>query len=601
VADGKLHPPEIANHLTGEVRKKTFKWNDEEIPAWTLEAVAPARATMRVTKENPPFAEAPHNLRLAIAAATPTAPVSVVNSGYWGMGIQKDAAYKLRFYLRAAVGHTGKVTAKILSADGATLAAQTFAIRGDGAWGEHTATLTAAATDARARLALVFDAPGAFHLDYVSLFPVKTFRDRPNGLRKDVAEFVTALRPAFVRWPGGCVVEGITLSNRFEWKKSLGDPARRPGQYSIWGYRYSYGFGYHEFLQYCEDIGADGMFVCSVGLACQFRSGEASPESEIVGYLQDTLDAIEYALGGISTPWGAKRAAAGHPAPFPLKYVEIGNENWGAEYDRRFDIFYKAIKEKHPQLTLISNNGLGKNNMITPSGVAKTDMIDPHWYENPDFFFKSTHIFDGLNRDGPKIYVGEYAVNRDVGGGNLLGALAEAAFISGMERNGDLVQMCSYAPLLENSNDRGWPVNLIWLDSGKVLGRSSYYVQRMFAENRPDYNLRADFQAAAPRQSVIAGYDEARGEVVLKVVNANPFPMSARVDLRGAADAKPPALSGKGKAIVLSSEKLTDENSFAAPLKIAPVESDIDVSAPLFDHTFAPNSLTILRIGAKRQ
>lgn len=200
-------------------------------------------------------------------------------------------------------------------------------------------------------------------------------------MRKDVAETLAGLRPAFVRWPGGCVVEGISLENRFEWKKTLGDPASRPGEYSTWGYRCSYGFGYYEMLQFCEDINADAMFVCNVGMGCQFRMGDASSESEIAYYLDDCMDAIEYAIGDASTEWGAKRAEHGHPAPFPLKYVEIGNENWGDEYDKRFDIFYVAIKEKYPELILISNHGMG--------GIGKsvrTDMIDPHWYVNPEFF-----------------------------------------------------------------------------------------------------------------------------------------------------------------------------------------------------------------------
>ena len=290
-------------------------------------------------------------------------------------------------------------------------------------------------------------------------------------------------------------MEGISLENRFEWKKTLGDPAERSGEYSTWGYRCSYGFGYYELLQFCEDIGAKAMFVCNVGLGCQYRMGDASPENKIAYYLDDCMDAIEYAIGDVTTEWGAKRAEQGHPAPFPLQYVEIGNENWGDEYDKRFDIFYTAIKEKYPELTLISNHGLGGTGKIT-----KTDMIDPHWYVNPEFFFQNTKIFDNHPRGKYDVYVGEYACNANVGGGNLRAALSEAAFISGMERNGDLVKMTSYAPLLENRNDRSWAVNLIWLDTDQVLGRSSYYVQKMAAENRPTYNVKSNLTMSAPQQ-----------------------------------------------------------------------------------------------------
>lgn len=272
-------------------------------------------------------------------------------------------------------------------------------------------------------------------------------------------------------------------------EKTLGDPAARPGEYSTWGYRCSYGFGYYEMLQFCEDIGAKAMFVCNVGLGCQFRMGDACPDDKISYYLDDCMDAIEYALGDVTTEWGKRRAADGHAEPFPLQYVEIGNENWGPEYDRRFDLFYKAIKEKYPQLTLIYNEMPQRDGA---PAIAKTDMIDPHWYVDPYFFFRNTTLFDTYERGKYTVYIGEYACNRGVGGGNMLGALSEAAFIGGMERNGDLVTMASYAPLFENRHDRNWATNLIWIDSDQVMGRSSYYVQKMAAENRPDYNVKSN-------------------------------------------------------------------------------------------------------------
>ena len=275
----------------------------------------------------------------------------------------------MRTIIRPASDYKGKVTALLLSEQGEVLASAPVDITAAGQWNDLSLAMQPTATSAKGKLALEFDAPGTVYVDYVSLFPEKTFHDRPNGLRKDVAEILEGLHPAFVRWPGGCVVEGISLENRFEWKKSLGDPAARSGEYSTWGYRCSYGFGYHEMLQFCEDIDAKAMFVCNVGLGCQYRMGDASPESKIAYYLDDCMDAIEYAIGDVTTEWGAKRAEQGHPEPFPLQYVEIGNENWGDEYDKRFDIFYTAIKAKYPELILISNHGLGGTGKI-----AKTDM-----------------------------------------------------------------------------------------------------------------------------------------------------------------------------------------------------------------------------------
>lgn len=487
-----LHPKEVCNHLTGKVSHGSFRWTTEPVPGWTLQAKDASAAGMKQTKENPKFSSAPNNLKVTIKDAS--TPVRLINEGYWGMNLVKGDSYRLRTILRPSADYKGKITALLLSDKDEVLASAPVEVTGSNVWSDIHQMLSPSATAAKGKLALEFDGTGTVSLDYVSLFPEKTFRDRPNGLRTDVAEMLQGLHPAFVRWPGGCVVEGISLANRFEWKKTLGDPAARSGEYSTWGYRCSYGFGYHEMLQFCEDINADAMFVCNVGLGCQYRMGDASPEDKIAYYLDDCMDAIEYAIGDVTTEWGAKRAEQGHPDAFPLKYVEIGNENWGDEYDKRFDIFYKAIKAKYPELILISNHGLGGTGKI-----EKTDMIDPHWYVNPEFFFQNTTIFDNHPRGKYDAYVGEYACNANVGGGNMRAALSEAAFISGMERNGDLVKMASYAPLLENRNDRSWAVNLIWLDTDQVLGRSSYYVQQMAAENRPTYNVKSNITMSTPR------------------------------------------------------------------------------------------------------
>lgn len=480
----RLYPRQVVNHLTGEVNSQAvYRWTTEKIPGWTLNAKE-GTAQMKLTKNSPKFATAPNNLEINILDASE--PIQLKNGGYWGMGVAANEKYLLRTIIRTTADYKGKITAKLIAENGTLLASSSIETGMPNQWNDFNTTLQPTVKDAKACLVLEFDAPGKVWIDYVSLFPENTFNKRPNGLRKDVAEMLVGLKPAFVRWPGGCVVEGISLENRFEWKKTLGDPAARSGEYSTWGYRCSYGFGYDEMLQFCEDIQADAMFVCNVGLGCQYRMGDACSESSIAYYLDDCLDAIEYALGDETTEWGAKRIASGHIAPYPLKYVEIGNENWGDEYNKRFALFYKVIKEKYPQLILISNHGLND-----VENIEETDMIDPHWYVAPEYFYSNTTIFDKHSRGRYTVYVGEYACNQGVGGGNMTAALSEAAFISGMERNGDLVKMTSYAPLLENRNDRSWAVNLIWLDTDKVVGRSSYYVQKMAAENRPTYNLKS--------------------------------------------------------------------------------------------------------------
>ena len=478
VKDGKLYPPaNSCNHLTCAKPHPDmcYRWPTEEIPAWSLTQLEGEGASLKLTTEYP--------------LNSAEGRVAIGNTGFWGMNIEEGKDYYLRLYTSNGKRFDGKAVIRLVGEDGQELCNCPLAIDMAKAWSEYTGHLTATGSDSRAHLVIELEGKGTLLLDYVSLFPFETFRNRANGLRKDIAETLEAMRPAFVRWPGGCVVEGITLSNRIKWKETIGDPVTRPGVYDTWGYRTTMGFGYHEFLQFCEDIGAGGMFVCNVGLGCQGRVGDACKEDEVDSFIEDVLDAIDYALGDGTTEWSRKRVENGHPAPFPLKYVEIGNENWGPVYEKRYDKFYKAIKEKYPQLKLISTLGLGGQHRH-----ERVDMIDPHWYVSPEFFFASDKLFDQQERGDYEIYIGEYAVNQNVGGGNLLGALAEAAFLTGVERNSDLVKMASYAPLFENVNDRVWPTNLIWFDSYRVMGRSSYQVQKMYAENRPSFNVATSFE-----------------------------------------------------------------------------------------------------------
>ena len=494
VKGDRIFPPaDRTNHLTGARPHPdlSFRWNPDPIPAWRLEQLEGSGASAELTREYPLNEASPTALKVTLPEK---GRIALSNCGFWGMNIEKGKGYYLRMNTSNGNRFEGRAILKLVAEDGTELCNRPLAIDPDRTWCEYTGQLTATGSDPHARFVIELEGTGTLLLDYVSLFP-ETFRNRINGLRNDIAQTLEALHPAFVRWPGGCIVEGIDLSNRIEWKKTIGDPKNRPGIYDTWGYRATMGFGYHEFLQFCEDIGAAGMFVCNAGIGCQGRVGDACREEDLDAFIQDALDAIDYALGDGTTEWSRKRVENGHPEPFPLQYVEIGNENWGPVYEKRYDRFYRAIKAKYPRLTLISTLGLGGQHRH-----ERVDMIDPHWYVAPEFFLSSSRLFDQQERGGYAVYVGEYAVNQQVGGGNLLGALAEAAFLSGMERNSDLVKMASYAPLLENVNDRVWPTNLICFDSHRVMGRSSYHVQKMYAENRPDYNTATEFEQ--PRNGV---------------------------------------------------------------------------------------------------
>lgn len=341
-------------------------------------------------------------------------------------------------------------------------------------WKPFEFSLTAKGTDPKARLVISANKAGTFWLDMVSLFPKKTWKNRPNGLRPDLAEMLAGMKPGFVRFPGGCWVEGDTMNLAYRWKQTIGSPAERRTQYNIWQYHATHGLGYHEYLQMCEDLGAEPLFVINCGMSHR----ETVPLDKMGEFVQDALDAIEYANGPVSSTWGAVRAKNGHAAPFNLKYMEIGNENGGRAYHERYPLFYDAIKAKYPQMHLVANEWNGRPD------TRPIEIVDEHYYSSPEFFIHNADKYDSYDRSGRKVYVGEYAVTQGCGQGNLRAAVGEAAFMTGMERNSDVVVMASYAPLFANVNYKKWNPDLIDFDSARVYGLPSYYVQKMFSENR---------------------------------------------------------------------------------------------------------------------
>lgn len=487
--EGKAYAPESMNYEHRNNRHWNIPWNQEEkqMAGWK---VSGDKATVvgEVTEANPPLhPNTPHAMQLTIKKVQKGGKAVLTNTGYWGMGLKSGEQYDLRCYVKSS-NYKGTVTVRLTDSEtGLSLGSAEFKGKPLKEWTELTATLTSSGTSAKGELSLEFDKSGTVLVDYVSLFPRATFKGRKNGQRADVAQMLVDLHPKFMRWPGGCIVEGATYENRVKWKETLGDPMTRRGEWDVWGYRATWGMGYHEFLQFCEDLGMDAMFVNNAGMSCSVRNGDfVSSDADMEAVVQDFRDAIDYALGDPSkNRWAKMRAEAGHPNPFPLKYVEIGNENVGPEYVTHFNYIFKRLKAEYPQITFI--NTLGHTDPLL-SQVPGDYMVDPHWYRNPDFFFNNNHLFDDAPRTHD-IYVGEYACNGGVGAGNLLAAISEAAFIMGMERNSDVVKMTSYAPLFENENHCDWPCNLIHINSSEVYGRASYYVQQMASENRPTYNV----------------------------------------------------------------------------------------------------------------
>jgi len=417
--------------------------------------------------------------------------VGAANPGFWGMHLKAGEVYDVSLYARGAEGFTGPVVVRLENRDSSQVLSQVALGPVQAEWTHFKGELVPSATVTDGRLVVALLQPGTVWVDVVSLFPRDTFRGRTNGLRRDLGEMLSELNPAFVRFPGGCWVEGEWMTNAYRWKDTIGPIGDRATKTNLWRYMSNNGLGYHEYLQLCEDLGAAPMFVINCGMAHR----DTVPLSEMEEYVQDALDAIEYANGDTNTTWGALRAANGHPAPFNLKYLQIGNENGGSAYDERYALFYDAIKAKYPEIQLIACVWGG-----TPTS-RPLEIIDEHYYNNPAFFANNARRYDTYSRSGPKVYVGEYAVTSGNGNGNLMGALAEAAFMTGLERNSDIVVMASYAPLFANLNHKVWNPDLIYFDNWRVALTPSYHVQKMFARNRGDVVLPVQLSVTEPLET----------------------------------------------------------------------------------------------------
>jgi alpha-L-arabinofuranosidase len=505
--NGFIIPPRTPHFDSGQANNWRLRWNvDNPHPAWSLDATGGAEASIDLVLNEPLNDATPHSLKVTVSkAAGAGGRVALLNEGYWGIGVAQGAEYKLSFFARSDAAR-GRMTASLERRDGTVLASAAPAPVAEssiGPWRKYSATLRATAADPKARLALTFASPGAVWLDVVSLFPAKTFRNRPNGLKPELAQIVADLKPGFIRGPGGCFAEGITVESRPQWKRSIGPIEQRPGTYSPWEYWSTDGLGYHEFLQFAEDIGADALWVVNAGVSCSFRSGTFLPDDQVPALIQDTLEAIEYAIGPTSTKWGGERAKNGHPAPFPLKYIEIGNEQQGARYGERWSKFNAAIKMKYPEIKVVLSSWISGIDRRSIGAAGKIDIVDEHAYKPLNWAIENFDSFAKYARGDWDLYIGEFATNSGVGRGNLIAALNDAAYMMSVEKNSDLVKMASYAPLLENVDQprRNWEVNMIHFDSSRIFARASYYVQKMFAENMPGHNLSAavEYQPATTR------------------------------------------------------------------------------------------------------
>ena len=461
-----------------------------DMQGWSTYAAAPSQLTARLiqpTKKTPLLNSVQHNALALDIKASSTMPVCLVNEGFWGINAVRGRCYRLSFWAKT-LKYQGTVKATLCSKDGSQLYAETVvsqfpAVKAQG-WTKYEATLTANDNDPQAQFTLVFDGVGQVQIDMVSLFP-PTFKNHENGMRPDLANMLWQLHPKFMRFPGGCFVEGQeSPDNAFRWERTIGPIEEREGHWNVnWGYRTSDGLGYHEHLQLAEDLGAKPLYVVNVGI----WHGGMTPYDSIQPWIDECMNALEYANGPVTSKYGAMRARNGHPEPFGIEYLEIGNENnqpdprqQSDHYYERYEQFYKAIRSKYPEMKIIGNVVAWGDDNPKWNSKLSVDLLDEHYYRSPDWFAAAFRKYDSYDRQGPKVYVGEYAVTNGYGKlGNMNAALGEAVYMMGMENNSDVVELASYAPIFVNENDARWRPDMIRFNSSRVMGTPSYYVQQL--------------------------------------------------------------------------------------------------------------------------
>jgi alpha-N-arabinofuranosidase len=469
-------------------------------------------------------------------------------------------------------------------------------------WNKYDASLTVTEGNDSTQIVLLAVSKGKLAMDVISLFPANTFKKRQNGLRADLSQLLADMKPAFIRFPGGCLVHGDGLGNMYRWKNTIGPVEQRVEQKNLWGYHQTVGLGYYEYFRFCEDIGAKPLPVLPAAVSCQNSGGtwriggtgqQALPMDEMNEYIQEILDLVEWANGAATSVWGSKRAAAGHPAPFHLQYIGIGNEDKiTPEFEQRFQIISKAVKAKHPEITIIGTSGPFHSGEDFDKGwklanQLNVPVVDEHYYVQPDWLIKNQYRYDSYDRKQGKVYLGEYAS----WGNRLENAIAEALFMTGLERNGDVVSMASYAPLFAKNNFTQWKTDMIFFDNSSYYLTPNYHIQKMFSTNSGDYYI-DNVITKNNADSLLAGscvYDSKSGSIILKLVNAGKESKNMKIDLSVFDKINPEA----AKTIITGRNEAA--NSFENPKMIEPVMSTYNVSKH-FDYMAPGVSLTVIRI-----
>ena len=574
-----------------------------------------------------PFERCPHYIILSDPGHNDRR-TGLINEGYFGIGLEKGEVYRFSVWAKAPKGD-GIIRVQLIDESSMEerqeLVEQELIITSSD-WKKYTVNLISPQTNKHAKLRIFLKGSNSVALEHISLFPVNTFKNRENGMRRDLAQALADLHPGIFRFPGGCIVEGTDLDTRYQWKNTIGPVENRPLNQNRWehtfDYRYfadyyqSYGLGFYEFFQLAEDIGAEPLPILSVGLACQFQNWEKEsahvPLNELQPYIDDCLDLIEFANGPVTSKWGKIRADMGHPAPFNMKYIGVGNEQWGKFYYERLKPFVAAIRAKYPEIKIVGSSGPMPDD--TPDNTyhfedgwkamkeLKADLVDEHYYRDEEWFLTNGLRYDTYDRKGPKVFAGEYACHgKGKKWNHYEAAILEAAFMTSFERNADIVQMTSPAPLFAHVDGWQWRPDQIWYDNTDMFKTVSYYVQQLYATNAGTnvLSLTMDKKPVANQAGqhglfASAAFDNNTNEVIIKIANTSKQQQSVSFNLTGMKGTR------TAQTLTLSHNGMDDENSICKPELITPQKGTIKVdegkgSSLLLDD-LPPISFRIYRI-----
>lgn len=565
-----------------------------------------------VQTEGAPFDRNPHYVRLSHSGHKDK-HTGIENEGFRGVGVKKGADYRFSVWARSVENTPQKIRIELIDANNHVFEKKELALE-PGEWKQYEVMLTSPKEEAKASVRVYLASRGPVDLDHVSLFPADTWKGRKNGLRKDLVEALYDLNPGVFRFPGGCIVEGTDLETRYDWKKSVGQVENRPLNENRWHYTFThrlfpdyfqtYGMGFYELFLLSEDLGAEPLPVVNCGLSCQYQNREEHchvPVGSLDGYIQDALDLIEFANGSPTSTWGKVRAEMGHPEPFNMKYLGVGNEQWGTEYTERLEKFVQAIRKQHPEIYIIGSSGPqpeGKDfDFLWPEMKRlKVDLVDEHYYRSPEWFLQNASRYDNYDRKGPKVFAGEYACHPKNKKNNFESALCEAAFMTGLERNADVVHMATYAPLFAHVDAWQWRPDLIWFDNLNCVRTPNYYVQQLYAHNAGTHvlPLTCNKQPLTGQNGLYASsvIDQDKKEIIIKLSNVNTSPQAIEIRLDAPKKMK---LLPEVEVISLTGQE-DEENTLETPDGIVPDSRSLTLADNVLKTTAGARTFYVFKV-----